>query len=68
MSGWAIFLAIFGGFLVLLVIGYIIYYKNHKVSRESQPRQSTDQLDNVEEVTKRETFRERAKQFFRGHP
>ena len=63
MNGWFIFLAIFGGFMVFVVIGYIIYYRNHNVAREANPKQSLDELDNAPEVTKRETLRQRIKQY-----
>ncbi|MHA1199266.1 MAG: hypothetical protein ACTSQF_07965 [Candidatus Heimdallarchaeaceae archaeon] len=63
MSAWLVFLAIFGGFLVIIVIGYIIYYKNHNAAKETDPKQSPDELDNATEVTKRETLRQRIKQY-----
>ena len=68
MNAWFIFLAIFGGFLLIVVVGYFIYYRTHNRAEESQPKRATDPLDNVEEVNRRETFRERARQFFRVHP
>ncbi len=63
MNDWSIFLAIFAGFLVLVLIGYWIYYKNHNVNREKQPSQSPDELDNADEVTKKEILRQRVRTF-----
>ena len=68
MNAWFIFLAIFGGFLVLVIIGYFLYYRNHNISRESEPRQSHDELADAKEVTKRETFRERVRKIILIRP
>jgi hypothetical protein len=68
MNAWFIFLAIFGGFLVLVIIGYFVYYRNHKVSSESEPSQSYDELADAKEVTKKETFRERARKIILIRP
>ncbi|MCE7738580.1 MAG: hypothetical protein KAU62_13390 [Candidatus Heimdallarchaeota archaeon] len=65
MNGWIIsIIVITFFFLLVLLINYRTYYRKHKVEMEKNAKNPINQLDDAEEVTKRETLRQRMRQAF----